>query len=186
MMNEHHEEKNTILPKLEEFSPVFEIYEDQSSQVTSNDECDNSNEDISDNDTKQSLPLLTHSNDEIQEQSDDDFNEIPFDAKEWFVHDSTAGKLRPPRQNEFLYKLLEDSRYSSHISWLDRNEGLFKIHDPNRVAELWIKVKSRQTSATMDYDTFSRGIRYYYKTGAMIKTHKKYTFRFKKPVNSIV
>ncbi|CAF0780858.1 unnamed protein product [Adineta steineri] len=186
MMNEHHEEKNTILPKLEEFSPVFEIYEDQSSQVTSNDECDNSNEDISDNDTKQSLPLLTHSNDEIQEQSDDDFNEIPFDAKEWFVHDATAGRVRPPRQNEFLYKILEDSRYSSSISWLDRNEGLFKIHDPKRVAELWTKVKCRQTSATMDYDTFSRGIRYYYKTGAMIKTYKKYTFRFKKPINSIV
>jgi hypothetical protein len=106
-------------------------------------------------------------------------DEIPFDRDEWYIIDSHSGKKRPPRQDEFLRLLLENSRYSSYVSWLDQSKGLFRLLLPNEVAALWKKVKGRQTSGDMDYDIFSRGVRYHYKTGVMIKTHKKYTFCFK-------
>ena len=108
-----------------------------------------------------------------------DPTEVPFNARDWLVHDIATGKFRAPRQNEFLYLLLENPRYSSYLSWLNKRDGLFKIHQPQRVATLWRTVKSRKTYGVMDYDTFARGIRYYYKSGIMLKTHKKYTFRFK-------
>ena len=102
---------------------------------------------------------------------------------EWLIIDAITGKFRAPRQNEFLYLLLENSSYSSYISWLNRNEGLFKIHEPERIATLWSQVKNRQTNGIMSYDIFARGIRYYYQTGSMVKTNKKHTFRFKLPLD---
>jgi hypothetical protein len=118
-------------------------------------------------------------------QSYDDFNKISFNPTKWFVTDSITGKLRPPRQNEFLQLLLENSDYSSYLSWIDEDQGLFKIHEPEKIASLWAKVKNRQTNGVMNYETFSRAIRHYYHTGLMIKTHKKHTFRFKLPLNCL-
>ena len=109
----------------------------------------------------------------------DDPTEVPFNAHDWLIQDLITRKVRAPRQNEFLYLLLENPRYTPYLSWLSKPNGVFKIHQPERVATLWRRVKRRQTHGVMDYDTFARGIRYYYKSGIMLKTHKKYTFRFK-------
>lgn len=109
----------------------------------------------------------------------DDPTEVPFNPHEWLIQDLITRKVRAPRQNEFLYLLLENPRYTPYLSWLNKRDGVFKIHQPERVATLWRRVKSRQTHGVMDYDTFARGIRYYYKSGVMLKTHRKYTFRFK-------
>jgi hypothetical protein len=117
-------------------------------------------------------------------QSLENPDDIPFDANEWLIIDSHTGKTRPPKQDEFLRLLIENSRYSSYGSWLDKSQGLFKIHQPTQVAALWTKVKCRQTTGDMDYDTFARGVRYHYQTGTMIKTKKKYTFRFTKSTDN--
>ena len=113
-------------------------------------------------------------------QPSDDSGEIAFDMTEWLVADSSSGKKRHPRQKEFLELLLENPRYNSYITWLDKDQGLFQILEPDKVATLWTKVKFRQTNATMDYNTFARGVRYYYTNGSMIKTNKKFTFCFKR------
>ena len=104
--------------------------------------------------------------------------DIPFKVSDWTVCDKVTGRVRPPRQNEFLFLILENPRYATYVQWIDRKDGVFKILDPEHVASLWYRVKNRRTQGVMDYDTFARGIRYYYKTGLMIKTHRKYTFRF--------
>ncbi|UJR21490.1 hypothetical protein I4U23_024574 [Adineta vaga] len=109
---------------------------------------------------------------------DIDSNGIPFGLNEWLVRDPATGKLRPPKLYEFLRLLLDNRRYISYASWLNQDEGLFKIHKPTEVIELWQKVKARQTSNNMDYDRFSRGIRHYYESGIMIATYTKHTYRF--------
>jgi hypothetical protein len=147
------------------------------------------NEGINNNDMNDSEPLsilcpIFNVNTEDY-SSNDNSNEISFNLKEWLIIDSISGKYRAPRQNEFLLLLLENPRYSSYISWLNINQGIFKIHETERVATLWSKVKNRQTTGIMMYSTFARGIRFYYKSGLMIKTHKRHTFRFKLPINSL-
>lgn len=106
-------------------------------------------------------------------------SEIPFYSNEWQIYDRSLDKMRRPRQNEFLRLLLQNDRYSSYVSWVDKSQGLFRILEPDRVAKLWERVKSRQTNGKMDYETFARGIRYYYGKGLMVKTNKKHTFCFK-------
>jgi hypothetical protein len=105
-------------------------------------------------------------------------NEVPFDRQDWFVTDQRSKQLRRPRQNEYLRVMLGNARDSSYVSWTNQTAGTFKILQPERVAALWQQVKGRQTKGTMNYDKFARGIRFYYPSGSMIKTHKKYTFRF--------
>ena len=114
----------------------------------------------------------------VYEAKPKDSNDIPFQSSDWIVYDRLTGKSRPPRQNEYLFLILDNPRYSNYVEWIDQKNGLFKIREPERVAALWQRVKNRRTQGIMDYDTFARGIRYYYKTGVMTKTHKKYTFKF--------
>ncbi|CAF2346217.1 unnamed protein product [Rotaria sp. Silwood2] len=101
-----------------------------------------------------------------------------FNANEWIIHDFSSLKMRPPKLSEFLRLLLYNPRYAAYTSWVNKNEGLFKIHNPAKVASLWKKVKLRRTHGPMDYESFSRGIRYYYKSGLMIKTYRRHTYRF--------
>ncbi|CAF4200197.1 unnamed protein product [Adineta steineri] len=111
-------------------------------------------------------------------QPSTDSQVIEFNQDEWRVIDSKTGKQRSPRQHEFLHLLLENPRYCSYATWLDESQGLFTVLLPEEVAKLWNKAKSRQTGGKMDYSTFSRGVRYYYKKGVMTQTHKRYTFCF--------
>ncbi|CAF0898241.1 unnamed protein product [Adineta steineri] len=110
--------------------------------------------------------------------SSDNDDKEQFNPKEWLVRDASSRQIRQPKLYEFLHRLLDNSRYNSYASWLNKDEGLFKIHKPAHAANLWKQVKRRRTNGSMDYDTFARGIRYYYKSGSMIKTHTKHTYCF--------
>jgi len=65
--------------------------------------------------------------------------------------------------------LLQPQLYSASIHWVDREAGIFKIVDSNRVATLWGKRKNRPA---MNYDKLSRSLRQYYKKGIMKKTER--------------
>lgn len=116
----------------------------------------------------------------ISSLSDDDQDEVeePFDLKEWMVEDPVTFRLRRPKLSEFLWLLLNNPRYHAYACWVNINEGTFKLRKPARVVSLWEQVKVRRTKRTMDFDTFSRAIRCQYKSGLMVKTHKKHTYRF--------
>jgi hypothetical protein len=118
------------------------------------------------------------SSESAQSQSSINEDKEYFDLNEWMIHDCVSRKIRPPKLYEFLRLLLNNPRYVSYASWINKNEGLFKIHRPSEVACLWKKMKVRRTMGSMDYDTFARGIRYYYKSGAMIKTRTRHTYCF--------
>jgi hypothetical protein len=104
--------------------------------------------------------------------------DVPLNRKEWLVLDSISRRQRSPRLFEFLILLLGKPHYDSYASFTDRSKGLFYIHQPQKVAELWQAVKSRQSSQRMTYDKFARAIRWYYKSNIMQKTNTRYTFQF--------
>ena len=134
-------------------------------------------------DDKNDLKLLLYF---CTTSSNDQTHETSFDLKEWIIYDSHLGRSRLPRQNEFLLLLLAKEHYSSYISWLDKDQGLCQIHRSQQVAALWSKVKKRRTTGLMDYDTFARGIRSYYKSKLMVKTHKKHVLRFRLPLDIVL
>lgn len=71
---------------------------------------------------------------------------------------------------QFVKELLNQPHlYSGCIHWLDRERGIFKIVDSNRVASLWGRRKNRPA---MNYDKLSRSLRQYYKKGIMKKTER--------------
>ncbi|KAK3105772.1 hypothetical protein FSP39_005235 [Pinctada imbricata] len=59
--------------------------------------------------------------------------------------------------------------YSSCITWLDKEKGIFKIENSSRVASLWGRRKNRPA---MNFDKLSRSIRQYYKKNIIKKTEK--------------
>lgn len=105
-------------------------------------------------------------------------HDIPINPKEWLVKDSNSKRARPPRLFEFLLLLLQKYHYRSYASYKNRAEGIFEIHEPEKVANLWQHVKNRQSNQNMTYDKFARAIRWYYKDGIMKKTNSRYTFQF--------
>ncbi len=147
---------------------VSGVSENQSTNVTT---FNNFNESVNNNDINGHKPLLLYLspivniNTEEYSLMNNNSNEVSFNPQDFLITNSLSGKLRPPRQSEFLLLLLENPKYSSYITWLNKNEGIFKIHKPERVATLWRKVKNRHTNGDMDYGTFARGIRFYYKSG---------------------
>ncbi|CAF4583768.1 unnamed protein product [Rotaria sp. Silwood1] len=171
---------------LEEWN-IQKVYEDLVTvlKLTSNDPCTSYDDPFNNGGVihyEKRPPVQTFSSDKsydpktlLDENNDD--TEF-FNPKEWTMEDPSSSKVRPPRLFDFLCLLLNNLRYASYASWIKKDEGLFKIHNPAKVASLWKKVKLRQTHGLMSYDTFSRAIRYYYKSGLMIKTHRKHTYRF--------
>ena len=76
---------------------------------------------------------------------------------------------------KFLLELLLNIKYEKFISWTG-NDWEFKINDPVRVSQLWMK---RQKKTKMNYDILSRNIRYYYGKGIIERTHnKEYVYYF--------
>ncbi|CAF0768569.1 unnamed protein product [Adineta steineri] len=120
------------------------------------------------------LSPTTNPDDIIDTYSD----EIPLNRKEWLIQDSPSQRYRAPRLFEFLILLLRKSHYESYASFTDRSKGIFQVHRPDKIAELWQAVKSRQSQQKMTYDKFARAIRWYYKSNLMQKTNTRYTFQF--------
>lgn len=81
-------------------------------------------------------------------------------------------RIRPitkQRLHHFLFTLLEDETRRDCIRWVDRNNGIFQIKDKERVTELWGYLRNRK----MTYDSFSRGLRHYYRIGLLKPVSKK-------------
>lgn len=173
-MDDNYEDEN--LTDYEEFQATLKTPENQLIDITFS----NNKNDFDLNDcTDYREPLLNTTADDYVQPLDDS-EEIELDLTEWQIIDPRSGKNRRPRQNEFLELLLANTRYTSYICWVDKDQGLCRILLPNQVAALWGKVKRRQTNGKMTYQTFARGLRYHYTIGSMMKTKKKHTFCLKK------
>jgi hypothetical protein len=84
-----------------------------------------------------------------------------------------GGPIRTGSSNihlwQFVKELLNQAQHSGCIHWVDKEQGIFKIVDSVRVAELWGKRKNRPA---MNFDKLSRSLRQYYKKGIMKKTSR--------------
>ena len=103
---------------------------------------------------------------------------VPAARKYWLVDDAVSKRARAPKLYEFLVLLVKNPKYEDVASFTDREKGIFQIHQPEKVAELWQSVKNRQSNSKMTYDKFARAIRWYYKANLMKKTNTRYTFQF--------
>ena len=84
---------------------------------------------------------------------------------------------------EFLFGLLEDDECSSVISWTNKREGIFTLHNPDELAKLWGTVKNRPNMHK--YKLF-RAMRNYYGKGMLRKvTHVLFLYIYCFTVQSI-
>ncbi|CAF0885262.1 unnamed protein product [Rotaria sordida] len=120
----------------------------------------------------------TESTDSLNDFSEVPSYDVPLNRKEWLVEDLISKRQRSPRLFEFLILLLGKPQYICYASFIDKSKGIFHLHQPQKVAELWQAVKSRQSNQRMTYDKFARAIRWYYKSNIMQKTNTRYTFQF--------
>ncbi|NXG14960.1 ETV7 factor, partial [Grallaria varia] len=85
---------------------------------------------------------------------------------------------------EYVYQLLSDSRYESYIRWEDKEAKVFRVVNPNGLAQLWGNHKNR---VNMTYEKMSRALRHYYKLNIIKKEPgQKLLFRFLKTPGEIV
>jgi len=76
---------------------------------------------------------------------------------------NVLGAVRRRRQRQrqlwqFLLEILCDEQHEDIISWVQRDQGVFRFVKPKSVAELW--GKRRQRKKTMTYEHLSRAMRY--------------------------
>lgn len=77
---------------------------------------------------------------------------------------------------DFIIQLLAEDTYKPYISWEDKEKRIFRIHDQQKIAQLWGQQKNR---TNMTYEKMSRALRYYYKMGIIQKEQgQKLTYRF--------
>ena len=69
----------------------------------------------------------------------------PMNMRKLMVFDEVTGRERRPLLHEFLRLLLEREEYAHLIEYLDCKQGMFKIHKPKDVSELWKHVKGRNS-----------------------------------------
>ncbi|NWU17204.1 ETV7 factor, partial [Cephalopterus ornatus] len=85
---------------------------------------------------------------------------------------------------EYVYQLLSDSRYEPYIRWEDKEAKVFRVVNPNGLAQLWGNHKNR---VNMTYEKMSRALRHYYKLNIIKKEPgQKLLFRFLKIPGEIV
>lgn len=77
---------------------------------------------------------------------------------------------------QFILQLLTSEKHTSDVCWTHQQPFEFKILNPENVARLWGETKGK---SKMDYEKFSRGIRYYYDKNIISKTAgKRYVYTF--------
>ncbi|NXR73642.1 ETV7 factor, partial [Pycnonotus jocosus] len=85
---------------------------------------------------------------------------------------------------EYVYQLLSDRRYEPYIRWEDREAKIFRVVNPNGLAQLWGNHKNRMN---MTYEKMSRALRHYYKLNIIKKEPgQKLLFRFLKTPGEVV
>ncbi|NXI54048.1 ETV7 factor, partial [Chloroceryle aenea] len=85
---------------------------------------------------------------------------------------------------DYVYQLLSDSRYEPYIKWEDKEAKVFRVVNPNGLAQLWGNHKNR---VNMTYEKMSRALRHYYKLNIIKKEPgQKLLFRFLKTPGEII
>ncbi|KAM6237315.1 transcription factor ETV7 isoform 3-T3 [Porphyrio hochstetteri] len=85
---------------------------------------------------------------------------------------------------DYVYQLLSDSRYQPYIKWEDKEAKVFRVVNPNGLAQLWGNHKNRMN---MTYEKMSRALRHYYKLNIIKKEPgQKLLFRFLKTPGEII
>ncbi|NXS86215.1 ETV7 factor, partial [Erpornis zantholeuca] len=85
---------------------------------------------------------------------------------------------------EYVYQLLSDRRYEPYIRWEDEDAKVFRVVNPNGLAQLWGNHKNRMN---MTYEKMSRALRHYYKLNIIKKEPgQKLLFRFLKTPGEVV
>ncbi|NWV25855.1 ETV7 factor, partial [Origma solitaria] len=85
---------------------------------------------------------------------------------------------------EYVYQLLCNSRYEPYIRWEDKEAKVFRVVNPNGLAQLWGNHKNRMN---MTYEKMSRALRHYYKLNIIKKEPgQKLLFRFLKTPGEVV
>ncbi|NWV09293.1 ETV7 factor, partial [Ptilonorhynchus violaceus] len=85
---------------------------------------------------------------------------------------------------EYVYQLLSDRRYEPYIRWEDKEAKVFRVVNPNGLAQLWGNHKNRMN---MTYEKMSRALRHYYKLNIIKKEPgQKLLFRFLKTPGEVV
>ncbi|NXK11801.1 ETV7 factor, partial [Herpetotheres cachinnans] len=85
---------------------------------------------------------------------------------------------------DYMYQLLSDSRYEPYIKWEDKEAKVFRVVNPNGLAQLWGNHKNRMN---MTYEKMSRALRHYYKLNIIKKEPgQKLLFRFLKTPGEII
>ncbi|NWH68463.1 ETV7 factor, partial [Geococcyx californianus] len=67
---------------------------------------------------------------------------------------------------DYVYQLLSDSRYEPYVKWEDKEAKIFRVINPNGLAQLWGNHKNR---TNMTYEKMSRALRHYYKLNIIKK-----------------
>eukprot|EP00095_Tigriopus_kingsejongensis_P011870 maker-scaffold180_size281610-snap-gene-1.28 protein:Tk11870 transcript:maker-scaffold180_size281610-snap-gene-1.28-mRNA-1 annotation:"protein c-ets-1-b-like" len=76
----------------------------------------------------------------------------------------------------WLDQLLNSRKYNPKVvKWENKEEGLFRVVDQKELARLWGEVKSNKK---MNYDKFSRAMRYYYKRQELVIVRRKLVYKF--------
>ncbi|NWU97905.1 ETV7 factor, partial [Upupa epops] len=85
---------------------------------------------------------------------------------------------------DYVYQLLSDSRYEPYIRWEDKEAKVFRVVNPNGLAQLWGNHKNRMN---MTYEKMARALRHYYKLNIIKKEPgQKLLFRFLKTPGEII
>ncbi|NWW46328.1 ETV7 factor, partial [Pedionomus torquatus] len=85
---------------------------------------------------------------------------------------------------DYVYQLLSDSHYEPYIKWEDKEAKVFRIVNPNGLAQLWGNHKNRMN---MTYEKMARALRHYYKLNIIRKEPgHKLLFRFLKTPGEII
>ncbi|XP_023030004.1 ETS variant transcription factor anterior open [Leptinotarsa decemlineata] len=99
-------------------------------------------------------------------------------GREFFPSDCPEPNTNGRLLWDFLQQLLNDpaQRYTSYISWKNRETGVFKIVDPSGLAKLWGIQKNH---LSMNYDKMSRALRYYYRVNILRKVQgERHCYQF--------
>ena len=69
-------------------------------------------------------------------------------SNSWLVYDEKHGRERRPFLHEFIRMLLDNDEYSHIAAYIDRKHGIFKLFSSKEVAQLWKRVKGRNSSSS--------------------------------------
>ena len=89
-------------------------------------------------------------------------------------------RVRGPKSWEFLLRLLKSPATNpSLIKWEDEELGIFRLIRPEVIAQRWGQRTGKHIHDVLSYESFSRGLRYHYATGALCAvSEKSFVYQF--------